>query len=774
MSRFANLYDTLHNFVTGLGIPGLDPTKSAQYILTLLDRNTLESMYRGDWLARKIVDAPADDMTREWRAWQANQPQIEAIEEVEKQLDLQRKTKQWISRARLYGGAALIIGVDDGNDPSQPINIDKCGKDCLKYVVVLNCWELTAGERIYNVMDPYFSRPSYYTVGTPISGLEGAPLPKSKSNVVPFTGGQRRFITPPTMPYSLSQIHPSRVVELPGNEFPDWRLAPLGGWGDSVLQTVVDTMQAFTTTIQSISAMVSDGKLDVVKIPDMALNLTTPGYKDKLIERFTLSTQTKSVISALLLDKEEEWDRVTTNYAGLPMIMHEFITFISGAANIPVSRLFGQAAGRGLSGGSTSGGGEEDLRNYYDNCATEQKNEIAPRLNILDRILVRSALGREDPNIYHEWNPLWQQSDDAKAKIALAKAQATQIYATLGLVNTDALREGVVNQLIEDGTYPGLDDAIEEFGSEPEEGDATGGFQPGAAAGYQPGAEKPDPMEMQKLGQQQKQIGQQDFDPDQARDPQGRWTVGGGIEAIGATTGGKTEPPGGAKASPGVPDKLVKAIEDHVAGMGGEVLRHGAADLSEWVMRTQRKEILKLIDNTADPYLLLHKGDVAKGMPTVWLLAWDKEYATSIHDHLESEVGVSVARGKVGNRVYATGENYFEKASSKDGLPIRTGESMLKAGQTVQLKAPYIHEMFGSAEKGAKRDVTVHAYAPPLSQMHYFKRSADGKSLHYVGNWDESRVPENLAVPGETIEGRVRIAKDRAMGCPCCMMRRYR
>jgi len=36
----------------------------------------------------------------------------------------------------------------------------------------------------------------------------------------------------------------------------------------------------------------------------------TPNVSNKLIERFTLSAQTKSVISALLLDKEEDWARV--------------------------------------------------------------------------------------------------------------------------------------------------------------------------------------------------------------------------------------------------------------------------------------------------------------------------------------------------------------------------------------------------------------------------------------------------------------------------------
>lgn len=520
MNNWANMFDTLSNFVTGLGMRGIDPSKSVQYVLNLLDRNALENMYRGDWLARKIVDAPAEDSTREWREWQANQKQIEALEKLEKTFDLQRKVRQWIMKARLYGGSALVLGVDDGLDPSQAIDLKRCKKDCLKYVVVLHRFELNAGPRIYNVMDPYYTKPAYYTIATPLFGFEGEqgttmpaipgqlPAPPSGalnnflSNIVPFKSKKSTTNYPNTTPTNLgmTQIHPSRVLELPGNELPDWRLAPLGGgWGDSVLQTVVDTMQSFTTTMSSISAMVNDGKLDVVKIPDMALRLTNDEYKNKLIERFALSTQTKSVISALLLDKEEEWERVNTQYAGLPMILHEFITVVSGAADIPVSRLFGQASGRGLQGGSTGSSGQDDLRNYYDNCASMQKNEITPRLMVLDEVLKISALGSDDPNIHYEWTPLWQLSDDEKAKIALAKAQATQIYATIGVINEDALREGVCNQLIEDGTYPGLDDAIEEYGSEPEEPDllpgqvdpATGGYVPPKPGGAAPQPKKP-------------------------------------------------------------------------------------------------------------------------------------------------------------------------------------------------------------------------------------------------------------------------------------------
>ena len=521
MISYRNLRDSLQNLVTGLGQLGIDPGQSYKYVLNLLDRATLENMYRGDWVARKICDSPASDMTREWRSWKAPQQQIDAIEGVEKTLDLQRKVKNWIIKARLYGGAALVIGVDDGNPPDAPIDLKKCGKGCLHYVVVLHRYELNAGPRIYNVNDPYYTRAAYYTVATPMfgfageggvtmptaSGKEPEPVPGAlrnfMNNVLPFKPGAKNYpVTTPTN-IGLEQIHPSRVLELPGNDLPDWRLAPLGGgWGDSVLQTVVDTMNSFTETYSSISAMVRDGKLDVVKIPDMALSLTDQDYKNRLIDRFTLSAQTKSVISALLLDKEEEWQRISTGYSGLDMILHEFLQLVSGAAGIPVSILFGQAYGRGMQGGST-GGSADDVRSYYDACATQQKNEIAPRLGMLDQVLVRSALGRFDPSLHYQWNPLWQLSDQDKAAIQYQKAQATQIYATTGLINEDALREGVVNQLIEDNVYAGLDAAIDKFGAEPEETDNLGGFMPPK----RPFGEPPAPGEEEEASPNPEELG---------------------------------------------------------------------------------------------------------------------------------------------------------------------------------------------------------------------------------------------------------------------------
>jgi hypothetical protein len=76
-------WDKLLNFTTGLGIPGAGKGASAEYSLVLLEPDQLEAAYRSDWIVRKAIEIPAFDSTRMCRAWQAEQDQIEALEETE-------------------------------------------------------------------------------------------------------------------------------------------------------------------------------------------------------------------------------------------------------------------------------------------------------------------------------------------------------------------------------------------------------------------------------------------------------------------------------------------------------------------------------------------------------------------------------------------------------------------------------------------------------------------------------------------------------------------
>ena len=80
MNKPVRMMDTLANLITGLGTLGSDKNFSTRYTLTAMSVEQIESAYRGDWVARKAVNIPAEDSTREWRDWQAENKQIEVIE----------------------------------------------------------------------------------------------------------------------------------------------------------------------------------------------------------------------------------------------------------------------------------------------------------------------------------------------------------------------------------------------------------------------------------------------------------------------------------------------------------------------------------------------------------------------------------------------------------------------------------------------------------------------------------------------------------------------
>lgn len=449
--------DNLINFVTGLGTIK-DPSTAAMHNLVLLDRGTLDITYRSNWLAKRIVNAPAEDATREWRTWQAANKQIEALEDAEKEFDLQRKVRQTLIRARLYGGAGLVLGVDQGN-PEEELNIEKVKKGDLKFVVSVSMHDLMPGPVNWDVLSPFYSRPEYYTVASRIQNLD------SLSTVV--------------------RIHPSRVVIFVGNEIPDPTISPMGPeWGDSVLVDCDEVIKDFGMVVGGLANMVNDAKMDVIKIPDFSKNIATSEYANRLLTRFSFANQSKSSINSLLLDSEEEWNRISTSFSGLPQLLHEFLTVTSGAAGIPVSRLMGQAPGKALGNGTS--GGEQDMRNYYDTITSMQNTMIGPVLEPLDNILMAHALGKVDPVIFYEWSPLYTPDPAQLADIAVKKAQVAQADVTMALINPDALRRARINQLVEDGTYPGLEDAVEEFGEEPPEPPADPAYDPNAP-------KKPDP-----------------------------------------------------------------------------------------------------------------------------------------------------------------------------------------------------------------------------------------------------------------------------------------
>ena len=424
--------DTFSNFLSGLGMPGRDKMTGHRYIKALWSRDQLEAAFQSDWIARKAISIPAQDSTREWRSWQAKALQIELLEATEKRLLLQRKLEEALVKSRLYGGACILIGVEGSLE--KELIPETVAKDGLKFIHVLAPHQLAVDNLVMDLASPYYGQPEFY-----------------------FLQDANRV--------ERIKIHPSRMVRLIGLDAPD--ALSNYGWGDPVMQVIHDAVSAAGTVAQSIATLISEAKIDVIKIPGMTEIMSTDEGTTRMIKRFSEANVAKSVVNALIIDKEEEWQRVGTQFAGMPEILQMYLQIAAGAADIPATRFLGRSPA-GL-----NATGDSDLQNYYDRIASDQAIRLTPALEKLDAVLVRSALGTLDPNIFYEWNSLWQMDEGQQSEIAKRKAEVSKLDAEAGLVPFEALARGRCNQLVEDGTYPGLEAAIEEALLKQELGEPT-------------------------------------------------------------------------------------------------------------------------------------------------------------------------------------------------------------------------------------------------------------------------------------------------------------
>jgi phage-related protein (TIGR01555 family) len=428
MTYQPRIFDKLSNALASIGIPGRDKSVHTQWTFTPIGGDQIEYSYRSDWLTRKIVDIPAQDSTRMWRSWQAEQDEITKLEGVERVFDIQNKVYQALRMARLYGGACLIFGGGDTtqDDMTKPLDVDSVDADWLKFVHVFSRYNIGTGAIIRDILSPWFGEPEYYSP----SVFVGKDMP-------------------------LLQIHPSWVVRFIGAEYSDPMMIG-DGWGDTVLQALAEAIQNAGVVSSAIAGMVYEGKFDVIKVPELAGLANTQEGMQQLANRWAAVNVGKSYVNSIVMDKEEEWQRVGTNFGGMPDVLRTYLLMAAGAADIPATRLIGQSPV------GMNATGDADLRNYYDRLKSDQETKIQPRLSRFDEVLIRSALGDRPPELFYEWNPLWQMDEQVKAMVDLQKAQAAQIEAAIGLVPVSALAKGRQNQLIEDGVYPGLEGAIEE------------------------------------------------------------------------------------------------------------------------------------------------------------------------------------------------------------------------------------------------------------------------------------------------------------------------
>lgn len=366
-----------------------------------------EAVYQ-DWLAKKIINRPVQDMLRAgWYYTGIQESQSIAMADEVKRLKLVERLYKLLKWTRLYGKAYLLIGVADGKHLDQPFQYENMQRGQLQFFSVLKHTQVRDSNAGYlpleqTMGEPY--QPIYYEV----------------------SNGSNR---------GQQLVHSSRLIKLQNGEE-----------GESLLLAIYYTLRNFISTNTSAASLVHESKIDIIRTPNLMDNIKN--RVNDVMSRFSAAALLKSINGMLVMDKEEEFQSKTYSFAGLPDLMREFSQQTSAAADIPYTILFGQTT----SGLNNSG--EFDLRSYYDKIATEQNWLLSPILNMVLGLLYRSLYGQAPVGMGILFNPLWQLDPKTRSEVEKNNAERDLKYIEHGIIN----EAHVAKQLREDRTYDFIED----------------------------------------------------------------------------------------------------------------------------------------------------------------------------------------------------------------------------------------------------------------------------------------------------------------------------
>ena len=428
--RRARALDAFTNVLARLGAGTPNLLEGTEYSLQRMSRdfNTLNALYRESWIVRRIIDVIPADMLKNWITITSG-----LDPDVEKRLSLTLRRTQLIDKlkrgmqwGRLYGGALGVMLVKhQGYDLSQPLQLDWIMPGDFAGLLIFDRWNGVnpSSELIEDISDPDYGYPKYYTVTDPAGG-------------------------------GSVKIHHSRVIRFTGNTLPFWEEIAEMQWGASVVESIFDELRKRDNVSWNIAQLTFMANIRVLKMQDLGQLLAATDNESQAELLRTLEAQNMLLnnMGMQVMDAADGLETHQYTFGGLADCYQQFIMDISGAAEIPVTRLFG----RSPSGLNATG--ESDLQNYYDMIAEKQESYLRPILNKVLPPFIISTLGSLPDDFDFEFDPVAEPSDKERADLAKCGTDNVVAAYNAGLISQRTALKELKQQSERTGVWTNITD----------------------------------------------------------------------------------------------------------------------------------------------------------------------------------------------------------------------------------------------------------------------------------------------------------------------------
>ena len=441
----------------------------------------LTGLYEGNGLFSKIIDTPAEEALKHGFDLNLKSNEMNAfVDEVLDDLEWDEKATTAIKWARLYGGALIVMLIDDGRGLEEPVD-----------------WEHIRSIDELRVYERSIVQPDYASLYQQDYGGKGVGNRVSKF-------GQPEYYYVSSI-YGSFKVHESRCLVFRNGVLPEQTSnATYLFWGMPeyvrIRRALRETVTAHTDSVKLLERSVQA----IYSMKGLASLLTTDDGENQVLKRLQLVDTSRGLLNSIAIDSEgEQYDFKTFQFSGVKDVIDATCNMLSALTNIPQTILFGRSpAGMNATGDS-------DFESYYNFVEKIQRLMLKRNLRTLLDVVFRAGIASgdvaEEPDYKLEFKPLWSLSDteqttvdQTKAQTALVKAQTAQAYVDMQALDPTEVRrrlasdeefdvEDIISEDDEDdllqsllGTEPSTMSDVEAAQKNIEQGQAPGGEEQSA------------------------------------------------------------------------------------------------------------------------------------------------------------------------------------------------------------------------------------------------------------------------------------------------------
>jgi len=359
------------------GLKGLQ--NNLRYSALTQNRMLLTEMIQEHALLRRFVRQPIEDAYRGGVLIKCDELSADDLatlnQKMEEAQDLQTliEARMW---TEVFGGGGLIVNA--GQEFDQEFTIDQIQQDGELEFYPVDRWELAT---------------------------------TTNGNILDQT---QDFLGDVPYLYYGHRLHKTCVLRMIGEKAPSMIRGQFSGWGVSRLEGIVRSWNQYLKNQEVMYELTDEMKVDVFRMEGFNETLASSDGAQKAAQRVQLAAELKNYKSALVMDKDDEYEQKSLSLSGMAEAIAENRKSIAADLGTPMTKLFGISAA-----GFNSG--EDDLETWNAKVESEVRAKDRNILLFMIQSRCQQLFGYVPETISFEFHSLRVLSADQEEAIKSQK-----------------------------------------------------------------------------------------------------------------------------------------------------------------------------------------------------------------------------------------------------------------------------------------------------------------------------------------------------------------